>query len=211
MLENIEVFCHNSIKFDKQKVIYVDPFQIKKEFHDADIILCTHLHSDHFSDEDINKVKKDDTIIVITEDAITKAYKLGFNKDNILIVYPNEKYKVEGIEITTIPAYNQEKKFHPKENNWVGFIIKLEGVNYYITGDTDITKEALEVKCDVMFVAIGGTYTMNYRDAAILVNKVKPKIAVPVHYGSIVGKKEDAIEFAKLVNPSDTICEILIK
>ena len=94
---------------------------------------------------------------------------------------------VQGIKFETIPAYNTNKTFHPKENGWVGYIITLDDIRYYIAGDTDITEENKKVKCDVAFVPVGGTYTMNFKEAANLINEIKPKIAVPTHYGSVVG------------------------
>ena len=210
MLENIEVLCHSSIKINKGKVIYIDPFKINKDYKDADIIFITHDHYDHYSEEDIDKIKKENTIIVAPEELITKLLNKGFQKDCIITVKPNKKYQVEGIEFETIPAYNINKQFHPKENEWVGYIIKLNGIKYYIAGDTDITEENKKVKCDVAFVPVGGTYTMDAKEAATLVNEIKPKIAVPIHYGSIVGTKEDAINFSKLLN-INTECKILIK
>ena len=210
MLENIEVLCHSSIKINKGKVIYIDPFKINKDYKDADIIFITHDHYDHYSEEDIDKIKKENTIIVAPEELITKLLNKGFQKDCIITVKPNKKYQVEGIEFETIPAYNIKKQFHPKENEWVGYILELNGVKYYIAGDTDITEENKKVKCDVAFVPVGGTYTMDAKEAATLVNEIKPKIAVPIHYGSIVGTKEDAINFSKLLN-INTECKILIK
>lgn len=210
MLKDIEVLCHNSIKINKEKIIYIDPFKIQKEYKDADIIMITHAHYDHFSEEDINKVKKENTKICITKDLEKRTLNLGFNKEKILIVEPNMKYNIEGIKFETIPAYNISKQFHPKENNWVSYIIEINNIKYYIAGDTDITKENKNVKCDVAFVPVGGTYTMDSKEAAELVNIIKPKVAVPVHYGSIVGTKEDAENFAKMIN-KDISCEILIK
>ena len=208
MLENFKVLCHSSIKYDGEKVIYIDPFKIKEESKDADIIFITHSHYDHFSKEDINKIKKEDTIIVMTKDLEKEALNLGFK--NIIIVEPNEEYEIEDIKVETIPAYNINKKFHPKENNWVGYIIYINGVSYYIAGDTDITEENKSVKCDVAFVPIGGTFTMNYEESASLVNEIKPKIVVPIHYGEIVGTKQDAEKFKELID-KNIKCEILIK
>ena len=154
MLENIELLCHSSIKIKREKVIYIDPFKIDKNYNDADIIFITHDHYDHYSEEDIEKIRKEDTIIIVPKAMFEKVLKNGFNKENIIEVIPNRKYKVEN------------KK----------------------------------VECDIALVPVGGTYTMNFKEAAELVNEIKPKIAVPTHYGSVVGKKEDAINFIKLLS-----------
>ena len=111
------------------------------------------------------------------------------------MVTPNKEYTVKGIKFKTIPAYNVNKQFHPRANEWIGYELNIEGVIYYIAGDTDITEENQKVKCDVAFVPVGGTFTMDYREAAELINKIKPKIAVPTHYGSIVGDKSDGVNF----------------
>lgn len=197
MLENIEVLNHNCIKFKEKKIIYTDPFQLKNNYNDADIILITHSHYDHFSEEDIKKVKKENTIICITDDLYDKTLKLGFKKENILVVEPNNEYQILGNHVKTVHAYNANKAFHPRENNWVGYLLNLYGNTYYIAGDTDIMEENKKVICDVAFVPVGGTYTMDGKEAAELINIIKPKVAVPVHYGSIVGKQEDAELFIR--------------
>lgn len=203
MLKGIECLGHSTIKINKKnKIIYIDPYNISDGINDADYIFITHNHYDHFSEEDIKKVKNNETIIIITEDLYTNTLKLGFNGMNIVTVKPNKNYQVEGIKFTTIPAYNTNKTFHPKENEWVGYIIELEGSKYYIAGDTDITEESKKVKCDVAFVPVGGTYTMDFKEAAHLINEIKPKIVVPIHYGSIVGTKQDATDFVKLLHPN---------
>ncbi len=210
MLEDIQVLCHSSIKISKGKVIYIDPFKIDENYNDADIIFITHDHYDHYSEEDIDKVKKEDTVIIVPEELLTKVLRKGFRQDYIITVVPNQKYMVEGIEFDTVPAYNTNKQFHPKENEWVGYIIEIKGNRYYIAGDTDITEENKKVKCDVALVPVGGTYTMDFKEAAYLMNEIKPKIVVPIHYGSVVGTKQDAIDFSKLVHP-EIECKILMK
>ena len=210
MLENIEVLCHSSIRINKEKVIYIDPFKINKNYNDADIIFITHDHYDHYSEEDIDKVIKEDTTIVISKDLLKKLLKKGINKNAIIVAEPNKEYETQGIKFNTIHAYNINKKFHPKENNWLGYIITINNVKYYAAGDTDITDENRKVKCDVAFVPVGGTYTMDFKEAARLINEIKPKIAVPIHYGSIVGTEQDARNFINLLN-SEIKGAILIK
>ena len=200
MLNNIEVLYHSSIRINKEKTIYIDPFKIDRNYNDADIIFITHDHYDHYSEEDIDKVINENAVIVIPEELLTKVLKKGINKDAIVTVEPDKKYMVQGIKFETVPAYNTYKTFHPKENGWVGYVIELNDVKYYIAGDTDITEENKKVKCDVAFVPVGGTYTMDFKEAAQLVNEIQPKVAVPIHYGSVVGTKQDAEEFIKLLH-----------
>ena len=201
MLENIEVLYHSSIRINKEKTIYIDPFKIDKNYNDADIVFITHDHYDHYSEEDIDKVINENTTIIIPEELLTKLLKKGINKNAIITVEPNEKYVVQGIKFETIPAYNTNKTFHSKKNGWVGYIIIINGIRYYIAGDTDITEENKKVKCDVAFVPVGGTYTMDFKEAANLINEIKPKIAIPIHYGSVVGTEQDAIDFIRLLHP----------
>jgi L-ascorbate metabolism protein UlaG (beta-lactamase superfamily) len=201
MLENIEVLYHSSIRINKEKTIYIDPFKIDRNYNDADIVFITHDHYDHYSEEDIDKVINENTTIIIPEELLTKLLRKGINKNAIITVEPNEKYMVQGIKFETIPAYNTNKTFHPKKNGWVGYIIIINGIRYYIAGDTDITEENKQVKCDVAFVPVGGTYTMDFKEAASLINEIKPKIAIPIHYGSIVGTEQDAIDFIRLLHP----------
>ena len=201
----IEINCHSSIKITKGIIIYIDPFRINEEKHDADLILITHDHYDHYSPEDIKKVIKKDTIIVAP-----KTINELNNKENITFVEPNQTYNINGYKIDTIPAYNISKHFHPKENNWIGYIIEIDGLKYYVAGDTDITPENRQIKCDVALIPIGGTYTMDYKEASELINIIKPKIAIPIHYGSIVGDITDGEKFKKLIDNTIDV-QILIK
>lgn len=210
MLNGIECLGHSTIKINKlSKTIYIDPYNIKEELQDADIIFITHSHYDHYSPQDISKIINENTIMVITEDLYSEVQNLGINKENLITVKPNETFEILNIKVSTIPAYNTNKKFHPKENNWVGYILEIENTKYYIAGDTDITEENKKVKCNVAFVPVGGTYTMNAKEAADLINEIQPQIAVPIHYGSIVGTKQDAIDFKNLLN-INIECKILI-
>ena len=202
MLENIEVLYHSSIRISKNKIIYIDPFKIDKDYNDADIVFITHDHFDHYSEEDIDKVINENTTIIIPKELLTKILRKGINKNAVITVESNKEYMVQGIKFETIPAYNTNKTFHSKENDWVGYIITLDGIRYYIAGDTDITEENRKVKCDVAFVPVGGTYTMDFKEAAQLINEIQPKIAVPIHYGSVVGTKQDATDFIKLLHPN---------
>ena len=122
--------------------------------------------------------------------------------NELICVKPGQKINVAGIEIETIAAYNMNKEFHPKENGWVGYILNLNGIRCYVAGDTDITEENKKVNCDIAMIPIGGTYTLDAEEAAEFINGIKPEIAIPIHYGNIVGKLEDADVFKSLVDSS---------
>ena len=202
MLEDIEVLYHSCIRMNKEKMIYIDPYRIEKNYNDADMIFITHDHYDHYSEEDIDKVRKNNTIFIVPENLLNKLIKKGINDENIITLDPGDAENIDGIKVEAIHSYNIDKPFHPKENNWLGYVIEIDGVRYYIAGDTDITEENKKIKCDVAFVPVGGTYTMNFSEAAQLINIIKPKIAVPIHYGSVVGTKQDATDFVKLLYPT---------
>ena len=201
MFEEINLLFHNSIRYKKDLTIYFDPFKINENYNDADIIFITHSHYDHYSKEDILKVKKEETIIVIPEDLINEV-ETYFSKENIISVVPNKKYMVKNISFETVPAYNINKNYHPKTNNWVGYLVTICDIKYYIAGDTDVTEENKKIKCDVVFIPIGGTYTMDYKEAAMLINEIKPRLVVPTHFGTIVGTKEDGVKFLELLDKS---------
>ncbi len=199
-VSNIEVFTQNSIRICAGgKTIYIDPFQMKEEFRDADLILITHDHYDHFSPEDIEKVACPGTVLVVPEKMSGKAQVVSKLVGKIMTVSPGEHREIEGLELETVPAYNIMKPFHTKGSEWVGYILIIEGKRIYIAGDTDLTKEAKEVRCDIALVPIGGTYTMDVGKAAELINTIRPEVAIPVHYGSIVGKPSDGEAFRQKV------------
>ena len=210
MINNISINCHSSIKINGEKIIYIDPYKIKEINKDADLIFITHEHYDHYSFEDINKIKKNNTRFIVPKSMKNRLIIDGISENDIISVDVKNKYNVDDIEFETIPAYNINKSFHPKNNNWVGYIININNIKYYIAGDTDITDEAINVKCDIAFIPIGGTYTMDYKEAATLTNKMKPKYTIPIHYGLIVGKYEDAIKYSNLLD-KEIECKIIIK
>lgn len=210
-MKDIKINCHSSIKIiDGDKNIYFDPFKIEEEVHDADLIFITHDHYDHFEPSSINNICNSKTKLILPEAMKEMISQVQVSSENLFTVEPNNKYLIEGIEVETVPSYNPNKQFHPKENNWVGYILNLDDGRYYVAGDTDITDENQKISVDVALVPIGGTYTMTREDAAKLINIIKPKVAIPTHYGEIVGNKEDGDVFKNLIAPNIK-CEILIK
>ena len=200
MVDNITVNTQNSIRITSRVgVIYIDPLEIPDDKNNADYILITHDHYDHFSPEDIRKVAKSGSVLVVPEKMASKAQEVADAVGRIETVKPAVYREISGLEFETVPAYNTLKPFHSKSAEWVGYVLRIDGKRIYIAGDTDATKEAKAVKCDIAIVPIGGTYTMDARKAAELVNTLRPDIAIPVHYGSIVGKPSDGDVFAENV------------
>ena len=181
---------HAGFKIKKKKVIYIDPYQID-DIEPADLILITHDHYDHCSPDDIKKIIKEDTIIIGPKEAVSKL------TGNTIAVKPGDRKEVDDIIIDAVPAYNIRKKFHPKNKKYVGYVININGKKIYHAGDTDLIPEMEKLAVDIALLPVGGEYTMNAEEAALAANKIKPKIAVPMHYGTIVGSEEDAEEFRK--------------
>ena len=176
----INVITQSAIRIESDnKVFYFDPYNIKEEVHDADYIFITHDHYDHYDEESINNIKNDNTKIIVP-----LCLK---DKEHTLLVEGYRRYGIDGINFSTIPSYNNDKQFHPREKYYVGYLIELEGKKIYIMGDTDRTSEADTTKSDICFIPIGGTYTMNVDEAIDYINYIKPELAIPIHYGSIVG------------------------
>lgn len=202
IMEGITLNYHASIRIEKNnKVIYFDPFKINDSKNDADYIFITHSHYDHYSQEDIKKVMNDDTSFIVTSDLESKIKNLGVKEDNILVVYPNESHTVKELSFDVIPAYNTNKTYHKKSYNWVGYNVNIDGVSYYVVGDSDVTDELKKISCDVIFIPVGGTYTMTDTEAASVVNEINPKYAIPIHYGE-VGSKDNAQNFINSLKQS---------
>ncbi len=202
MVDQIQVFTQNSIRIKTEAgVVYIDPFQMHAEPHDADFVLVTHDHFDHFSPEDIAKVCGPKTILIVPENMKDTARKAGDCVSEILTVIPGAAYEIDGLSFETVAAYNRLKPFHPAHAGWVGYILITEGKRIYIAGDTDAVSEVRAVRCDVALVPVGGTYTMDAKKAAELVNTLHPAVAIPTHYGSVVGSPNDGETFRQLVQP----------
>ena len=201
---NISVNTQSSIRIGGSAVLYFDPFQIKGETHDADIIFITHDHYDHFDLDSIRKIRKEGTVIAAPSGMKQELQKAAGDCALVLMA-PGDEQIISGIQIQAVPAYNRLKPFHPKRNGWVGYTVLMDGVRYYVAGDTDAVRELSSVECDVAMVPIGGTYTMTAKEAAKLINEIRPQVAIPTHYGSIVGKPEDGDVFRKYVDPEITV------
>lgn len=203
----IEVLNHASIKITSDKIYYFDPYKIDKKMSDADYIFITHDHYDHFDYSSIKNVIKESTMLIVPACLEEKVKEIT---NNYTIVYPSCNYEIATLHFDTVPSYNIGKSFHLKEMNYVGYIVNIKNNKVYVMGDTDVIDEIKDISCDICFVPIGGTYTMNYKEASNYINMIKPKEVIPIHYGSIVGNKDLGLKFSELVNSNINV-KVFIK
>jgi L-ascorbate metabolism protein UlaG (beta-lactamase superfamily) len=166
--------------------VFIDPWKTARGLPRADFILITHDHRDHYSSQDVEALSKETTRVIapmptpLVTDLISAGETLSFGT----------------ISVTAIPAYNIKKKFHPRENGWVGYVIGISGRKIYYAGDTDDIPEMREIEVDAALIPVGGTYTMDALEAARAVDSMKAGVVIPTHFGDIVGSREDAQSFA---------------
>lgn len=201
-VKKIDVIIHDSVRINGEKVVYFDPFKLPEGMPKADIIFITHEHRDHMSPEDVAKIAKDGTIIVIPK---TVAHSF---KGKVITVTQGESITVEGIPVTVVPAYNTNKQFHTKDRGWVGYIVTIDNAKIYFAGDTDRIPEMKTFEVDVALLPVSGTYVMTAEEAAEAAIDLKTKVAIPMHYGSVVGTRDDAQRFADLLKGK---IEVVIK
>ena len=192
---DIELLKHASVKIKNNKTIYIDPFGFSDHhLEKADVVLITHPHYDHCSPNDVAAISDENTLIITVADAQSKLSNLKVK--GIVLIEPGKTIKINEEKITAVPAYNINKEFHPKDNDWIGFIVEMNGVRVYHAGDTDLIPEMKEIETDIALLPVGGTYTMNAEEAAQATKTFKKcKLAIPIHYGSIIGTGSDAETF----------------
>jgi L-ascorbate metabolism protein UlaG (beta-lactamase superfamily) len=188
LAQKIAWLGHDAFRIDASKTIYIDPYEIESG-ETADIILITHDHFDHCSPADAAKVQDQQTIIVTEKDSAQKL------TGDVRVMKPGEKLAIDKVTIEATPAYNINKHFHPKEKGWLGFIIEIDGVRIYHAGDTDLIPEMKGVKVDIALLPVSGTYVMTSDEAVEAALDIGPALAIPMHYGAIVGDAKDADNF----------------
>ncbi len=204
VLEGLTWFGHASFLWEVGGVrIYLDPWELPKDVPPADLILVTHEHYDHFSPQDIERIRAAATQVVTVKDC---AQKLPYP---VQVIGPGQTLALEGVEVRAIRAYNIGRPYHPKSKNWVGFIVTVGERRLYHAGDTDHIPEMRSVEADIGLLPVGGTYTMNAQEAAAATRDMKVQIAVPMHWGRIVGSEADAQRFAELAAVETVVLKAL--
>ncbi len=203
MQPKTEWLGHASFRIRTDKgIVYIDPWKISGE-PKADLIIVTHTHPDHLSKEDIDKLMKEGTVIIGSKDVKNVI-------PEALTLLPGGAKELNGIKLEAIKAYNIDKEFHPKSNDWLGVVVDVDGFRVYHTGDTDVIPEMKELsKIDVALIPVGGTYTMTSEEAASAIKLFNPKMAIPMHWGDIIGGEEDAKKFKEYADCDVEILEIV--
>ncbi len=202
MVNKIDVVIHSSVIINGEKVIYFDPFKLPENMPKADVIFITHEHRDHMSPEDVAKIAQDSTVIVIP-DTVKHVFK-----GSVITVSAGEETTAAGIPVKVVPAYNTNKPNHTKDRGWVGYIITVDNTKVYFAGDTDRIPEMKTFDADIALLPVSGVYVMTAEEAAEAALDIKPKVAIPIHYGTVVGTREDAQRFADLLKGK---IEVVIK
>lgn len=191
LFKNISWLGHDSFRIDAAATIYIDPYNLSDGNPPADIILVTHAHFDHCSPEDIARIQKDGTIIFTEKDSASKL------SGDVRIMKSGDTAGAAGMRFSAVPAYNIDKQFHPRSNGWLGFVIETEDVRLYHAGDTDFIPEMRELAADIALLPVSGTYVMNAEEAVEAALAIAPQIAVPMHFGAIIGSRQDAESFQR--------------
>jgi L-ascorbate metabolism protein UlaG (beta-lactamase superfamily) len=199
MLDRFTWFRQSAFRYaDDERTIYIDPWGTGENAPPANLILITHAHFDHLQPDEIDRLSAGGAKIVAPRDVAAEL------AGDVTAVSPGDSYEVAGVKFTTVPAYNiaeERLKMHPRANRWVGYVLELPDGTYFHAGDTDHTPELDRVKTDVAFLPIGGTYTMDAAEAAGLAKSIGPRIAVPMHFGFVVGSRSDGERFRELAAP----------
>ncbi len=190
MAGKIHWLGHDAFRIDAEKTLYFDPYQVSSG-PTADLIMISHDHFDHCSPEDVKKIQGAGTVIITEKDSEKNL------SGDVRVLRPGESLTVKEIRVEAVPAYNKDKNFHPRRNGWLGFVVELSGLRIYHAGDTDFIPEMGDLQVDVAMLPVSGTYVMTADQAVSAALAIGPKLAIPMHYGAIVGSVEDALHFKK--------------
>jgi L-ascorbate metabolism protein UlaG (beta-lactamase superfamily) len=194
---------HDTFRVDGPPVVYVDPYRLPAGLPKADLILITHDHSDHCSPADVARLRGPATVVV------APAAAAAMLPAPVVEIAAGDERTLAGVAVRAVRAYNTDKKFHPKQAGMVGYLFTVGGVTYYHAGDSDHIPEMAGLRPDVALLPVSGTYVMTAAQAAEAARAIRPKVAVPMHYGAIVGSEADAATFAKLLQGSGI--EVVLK
>jgi L-ascorbate metabolism protein UlaG (beta-lactamase superfamily) len=193
---------HDGFKLKADKVVYLDPYQLVSPQEAGDVVCISHEHFDHLSLDDLRRVVTPATTVVTT--AACEAAVQGLGPGAVRVVAPGDRLEAAGVPLEIVAAYNTSKfrepgkPFHPKADGKVGFLVTLAGVRIYHAGDTDQIPEMAAARgVDVALLPVSGTYVMTAAEAAAACRVIQPKLAIPMHYGSIVGSASDAEAFRR--------------
>ncbi|MBW2059513.1 MAG: MBL fold metallo-hydrolase [Deltaproteobacteria bacterium] len=198
MIENIHWLGHDGFYVTGSRVVYFDPWEVS-DGPKADLICISHEHFDHCSPDDVEKISKRETVVV------TEPVAAGKLSGDVRVLKPGQSIDVAGVRVTGVAAYNTDKAFHPKSNQWLGFVVEMDGVKIYHAGDTDFIPEMKDLDVDIALIPVSGIYVMDVDEAIEAVRAIKPKIVVPMHYGKIVGSEDDAKRLAEALRGEMTV------
>jgi L-ascorbate metabolism protein UlaG (beta-lactamase superfamily) len=181
---------HDAFRVDGAKTVYLDPYGISSG-PKADLVLISHDHFDHCSPEDVAKIQREGTIIVTEKDSAKKL------SGDVRVLKPGESLVLDDVKVEAVPSYNTDKDFHPRDRGWLGFVLEMDGTRIYHAGDCDFIPEMNDLQADIALLPVSGTYVMTAEQAVKAAQAIKPKLAIPMHYGAIVGDEKDAMAFQK--------------
>ena len=192
-LNTLHWLGHDAFRIDTEMgKVYIDPFQLPDNAPKARLVMITHDHFDHYSPVDLDRIVDAHTDIIAP---LSTAKQLEYG--NVHAVKPYDELAIENINIKVLPSYNINKDFHPKGNGWVGYLFIINGVTFYHSGDSDFIPEMKDIKTDIALLPVSGTYVMTAGEAVQAALAIKPQLAIPMHYGSIVGEVNDARQFVE--------------
>lgn len=199
MIERLHWLGHASFRWDGSKAVYFDPWKLPKGSKKADIICISHEHFDHLSKPDISAVSSSDTVILTCAAGRKELLSAGIKCKEVRAMAPGDSTDVSGVKIRAVASYNTNKEFHTRSSKKLGFVVTMDGAAVYHAGDTDRIPEMDALKCDTALLPVSGTYVMNADEAVEAALVIKPGVAVPMHYGDIVGSVSDAKRFEELL------------